>query len=357
MKAERNVPASPESEDIEETMQQSSNEGDEKYQPQDEDEMMDVNEQEHDDDCYSDMDVDDNLSQHINDDDRTPGKFSNPSLTPIKPPEPVTPKPNSARKGIQLLADAPLPRHVVKAQIKNAAFKPPAAVTTPKSQKVSNRVNESPGVSYSMTREEQKRVRNEKLKELERKNHLEKLEKTPDRSPRKPPQPAKIKVTSRNRNEGLMDSIIQSSSKSTEQLTEKKDDTKNENQDVEEKSAQQVTLSDPRLGRDTSSRVMPRGDPRLNRPNLVTNRTKANQSGVQSSSGHSAPKTENISNILKPGAKVILSPPPALGKVAYRERDTPHDKPRLPLNTQPKVSEEDIYKRIAIWKPDWIEVE
>lgn len=326
---------------------------------------MDVHVQGHDDNSSSDMDVDDDLPNGYNDiDDGGNEKSSTPSVTPIKPQEPVTPKPNSGRKGVQFITDAPLPRHVVKAQLKNAAFKSPAAVTTPKSQKVSNRVNESPKVSYSMTREEQKRARSEKLKELERKNQQEKMETTPDRSPKKPPQPAKIKVTSRNRNEGLMDSIIQSS-KSTEELSEKKDETSGENHTTAEKSVPHVVLSDPRLVRNTSSRVMPRGDPRLQRPNVVTNRSKTsqNQSGAQSSSsvpgpsssGRSVPKAESASNILKPGAKVILSPPPTLGSVTYMERRK-NENPPPPVIQQPKVPEEDIFKRIAMWKPDWIEV-
>ncbi len=161
-----------------------------------------------------------------------------------------------------------------------------------------------------------------------------------------------------------MDSIIQSKSKSTEDLAEKKDETSTVNPVVTKKAVPQFTLSDPRLSRDTGSRVMPR-DPRLHMPNVVANRTKTNQkqsagaqssSNVpgQSSSGRSGPKAENVSNNLKPGAHPILSPPPALGNVAYREKDKPV-KP-FQLNHQPRVSEEDIFKRIAIWKPDWIEV-
>lgn len=279
-----------------------------------------------------------------------------------------------AKRSIQLLDmdDAPLPRFAAKAQSRNAVFKQPKSSTLSSSKQVQSRISESPKTSpktmlgYS-SREEQIQMRKQKLKQLNRQPEKD----SPAPSPKIKAQP-KVKYTSRNRNQGLVDSIMGVERKESEESLEMGDQPStssvngsvNVNQMTTTRVHEEIQsrpVTDPRLSSKLSM-VVPR-DPTLkpvgNRSLISSKEMPKDNMSANATLKNLQQKDTIASKILKPGAKPLLSPPPGISRVP----DYPRERTAATVSTTahrmsypPAMPEEDIYRRILCWRPIWLEV-
>lgn len=129
-------------------------------------------------------------------------------LTPNSNKKPETPASSSAKtqpRRTLMLSNAPAPRHALKAQQKYAAFKSPI----PPGLKVPKTSPQQAGPSnppVPITPDEKRNMIKEKLREIELAKPKEDVSKTTP----KPKTTPKVKVTTRNRNEAMLETIISS---------------------------------------------------------------------------------------------------------------------------------------------------
>ncbi|ODM99051.1 putative helicase senataxin [Orchesella cincta] len=310
---------------------------------------------------------------------------------------------------IMLIDHPPLPRSAQRAQSKTRNFPVPHLVTKlnklrphgPQTESRNETLPQSPITDRDfsrLTKEEQKNIRSQKLKDVELKKQQERDEKS-SKSPEKRIPTAKIKITSRNRNQGLMESIIGSKTKdNVEELSGNQDaaatkpsttDTIREN-GVNATAMRLLNLSGtipattPSVA--TASRNLDAHTfkvPSLPLSNTVSkghNNQKSNQKSTsdniqgevknQRSSNASEPPpvpgpsraikvptpTTNQA-LLKPGARAILSPPGGIGNMMYKEKSGSSSvaaKQKDSCDWKTLISEEDIFLRMFAWRPVWL---
>ncbi|CAL8096948.1 unnamed protein product [Orchesella dallaii] len=345
---------------------------------------------------------------------------SPPTVQDLPLPEKTTPR------GIMLLNDAPPPRHAVKAQARSLSFQksPPPFVSKLKrllpqpNAHAHNVHTKSPSTDREfrlLSKEDQKTLRNQKLKDLELKKQLEKDNITC--SPEKRSQPAKIKITSRNRNQGLMESIIGSKSKDNgetcyecEPVASKSNQPSNlptENTTVENGESRKIPVPSSNLERHTSHSValdlkkldthtfkvpstvnsglkncsiqqdVSQGNNQRNQVNILEgdmtdprrrggmiNQQRSMDSHRSTNVPVPGPSTRcngSAANeaLLKPGAGVQLSPQGGIGKTIYKEKSAMSSsvtaKSRTSSEYKTYLREDDVFTRILTWKPAWLE--